>query len=323
MSGTMVYKYLPCASIEEVQNDEILLKENHNRWVMFPIEHDTFWIMYKEVENNFWAAEDFIFSDDLNSLFKLPKPLFNSLFHLLSFHINLDNKWVCRPVDMTLELLSEVQIAEARAFYGFQLTDENIHTETIGTMFQLLNQPLDNTIGQDKITWLYNECEKNKCFFKRVLLVVISKLLFTATFNILRDYLVKEKLLPTFTLALDAVSKDRHIHTRFAHCTFTLLQHKMLESDVVQLIKEALKLEYDFANKFLPLSLMAITQNVLRGYMEWVGNNVLMVCGYRTLYSSDFDVEWLNHPTVDLNIRQVIKKQKTEHTTEIKFDEDF
>uniref|UniRef100_A0A3B0MLW0 Ribonucleoside reductase, putative n=1 Tax=Theileria annulata TaxID=5874 RepID=A0A3B0MLW0_THEAN len=229
---------------------------------MFPIEHDTFWILYKEVENNFWAAEDFIFTDDIKLLYQLPKPIFNTLLNLLSFHINLDNKLICRPVDITLELLSEVQIAEARAFYGFQLTDENIHTETICSMFQLFNQQLDTNIGMDKIIWLYNECENNKCFFKRVLLLVIMKLLFYCSINILRDYLLKEKLLPTFITAFDSITNDRIIHTRFAHCTFRLLQNKMLESEVLEIIKQALKLEYQFILQYFTIQFFNLSTNL-------------------------------------------------------------
>ncbi|UKJ88513.1 ribonucleoside reductase [Theileria orientalis] len=327
MSAVGTSTFLPNSGLEAVQDRESLLKENKNRWVMFPVEYDTFWVMYKEVENNFWAAEDFIFSEDKSSLDSLPAPLLDCLNMLLSYHIMLDSTFFCRPADLTLDLLSDVQAAEARAFYGFQLTDENIHSETVGSMFQNLGRSLDRSSGADKISWLQTLCKGQSSFFRRVLLCVISKILFSCSFSILRDFLVKDRHVPTHTSALDAMKSDRHIHVRFAHCVFRLLEYKMLESEVFDLVREAKRLEFEFCSKALPLDFMNLSKDHLEAYIEFSANDVLLVSGYKPLFNPDYDVEWLNPSRVDVSIQKHQQKKPIQNevvtTTEIKFDEDF
>ncbi|UKK00908.2 ribonucleoside reductase [Theileria orientalis] len=327
MSSVRTSTFLPNSGLEAIQDRESLLKENKGRWVMFPVEYDTFWVMYKEVENNFWAAEDFIFSEDKRSLDSLPAPLLDCLNWLLSYHMMLDNTSLCRPADITLDLLSDVQAAEARAFYGFQLTDENIHSETVGFMFQNLGLSLDLSSGADKISWLQTLCKESSSFFRRVLVCVISKLLFNCSFSILRDFLVKDRHVPTHTSAFDAMKSDRHIHVRFAYCVFRLLEYKMLESEVLDLVREATRLEFEFCSKALPLDFMNLSKDHLEAYIQFSANNVLLVSGYKPLFNPDYDVEWLNTPKVDLSIQKHHQKTQIQNevitTTEIKFDEDF
>ncbi|BAM39682.1 ribonucleoside reductase [Theileria orientalis strain Shintoku] len=327
MSAVRTYSFLPNSGLEAVQDRESLLKENKNRWVMFPVEYDTFWAMYKEVENNFWAAEDFIFSEDKSSLDSLTAPLLDCLNRLLSYHVMLDNSFFCRPADITLDLLSDVQAAEARAFYGFQLTDENIHSETVGSMFQNLGRGLDMLSGSDKISWLQTLCKGSRSFFRRILLCVISKLLFSCSFSVLRDFLVKDRHVPTHTSALDAMKTDRHIHVRFAHCVFLLLEYKMLESEVFDLVREATRLEFEFCCNALPLDFMDLSKDHLQAYIEHSANNVLSVSGYKPLFNPDYDVDWLSPPRVDLSIQKQQQSKPIQNevvtTTEIKFDEDF
>ncbi|EKX74382.1 ribonucleoside-diphosphate reductase small chain, putative [Theileria equi strain WA] len=321
-------KHLSSKEIEGLQANEIVLKANPNRWVMFPIKHDSFWAMYKEVENNFWAAEDFIFSEDKEVLDRLDKVLLDALNKVLSYHIMLDNNVKCRPSAITLDLLSDVQVPEARAFYGFQLTDENIHSETVGSMFQTLAASLDSKSGSDKISWLHKNVIETKSFFKRVLLMLISKLVFSASFGIIRDFIVKEKIIPTYALALDAIESDQHIHARFAFCLFELMENRMLESEVLSLINEVKELEIAFCLSSLPLEFMKLQKDHITSYVESRLNQVLLVSGYKAIFKPDLDVDWINEFSVDLNIQLNISKPSIQHDIEhfeqeIKFDEDF
>lgn len=321
-------KHLPSKEIEGLQSEEIVLKANPNRWVMFPIKHDSFWVLYKEVENNFWAAEDFIFSEDKEALDNLDKSLLFGLKELLSYHIMLDNNVKCRPSAITLDLLSDVQVPEARAFYGFQLTDENIHSETVGSMFQSLVADLDLNSGSDKISWLEKHVTETKCFFKRVLLMLVSKLVFSTSFGLLRDFIVKEKLVPTYALALDAIQSDLHIHSRFAHCLFELMENRIVDSEVLSLINEAKELEVAFCIASLPLEFMKLQKEHVTSYVESRLNQVLLVSGYKTLFKPDLDVDWVTEFSVDLNVQLNISKPSIQHDIEhfdqeIKFDEDF
>ena len=106
---------------------EPLLTENNDRFVIFPIKHDDIWQFYKKAEASFWTAEEIDLSQDLKDWHNLNDGERHFISHILAFFAASDG---IVNENLAVNFLQEVQYAEAKFFYGFQVMIENIHSET-------------------------------------------------------------------------------------------------------------------------------------------------------------------------------------------------
>ncbi|KAK1939727.1 putative ribonucleoside-diphosphate reductase beta subunit [Babesia divergens] len=321
-------QYLTPQEIGCDQMNESLLKENANRWVMFPIEYDVFWELYKEIENNFWAAEDFRFSDDRDAVSQIHQDLQKCIVKLLMYHSSLDRSEAARPAVLTLDMLSEVQVPEMRAFYGFQVSYENIHSEVFGLMSLLFPTSGDKTTGKEKMEWLSSKFTHAECFYLKVVLQCISKHVFRCSFGIIRAYLEKESLLPTFVAAMKMVEKDIGIHLKFASSVLHHLNLRLSRDVLLSVLEEALKLEVEFCKAVLPLGLLGISEDQLNDYVKSSVNQCLLIAGQADAYRVNADLAWMGKPVVEVKLAATKVKQSNPlppQLTEsaISFDEDF
>lgn len=169
-------------------------------------------------------------------------------------------------------MLSEVQVPEMRAFYGFQVSYENIHSEVFGLMSLQFPTSGDKTTvnyiwlrhhysqGKEKMEWLSSKFTHAECFYLKVVLQCISKHVFRCSFGIIRAYLEKENLLPTFVAAMKMVEKDIGIHLKFASSVLHHLNLRLSRDVLLSVLEEALKLEVEFCKAVLPLGLLGISE---------------------------------------------------------------
>ncbi len=108
-------------------NDEPILKENEDRFVIFPIKHHDIWDYYKKAEASFWTAEELDLSEDVEQYSKLNDGEKHFVNNVLAFFAASDG---IVNENLAENFVSEVQYAEAKFFYGFQIMMENIHSET-------------------------------------------------------------------------------------------------------------------------------------------------------------------------------------------------
>ncbi|KAK2198153.1 bifunctional Ferritin-like superfamily/Ribonucleotide reductase small subunit family/Ribonucleotide reductase small subunit/Ribonucleotide reductase-like [Babesia duncani] len=346
MATAVPASYMKAVEIEKCQEEEIVLKENASRWVMFPIHYDSLWAMYKEIENHFWAAEDFRFSKDKEQLKTLDKQLYDCLVKLISYHLLIDSKGdITRPTNLTIALLGHVQLPEARAFYGFQLSYENVHSETIGLMTLEIGDKFQDEYGKDKIEWVSKQLIGTGCFFKKLLVQAITKLVFRCCLGIFKDYLLKEEILATYAQALQTIQNDILIHLKFAFHIFGMLKFKMTLEEVKSLLEEAKELEMNYCESILPLESIGLLKSEyihfttrkhsgdLSSYINSSLNQVLLVAGYNEEYPDAKELpSWLKSIQVD---RSAVATKATQakkapqissggdKNIEIKFDEDF
>ena len=113
-------------SAEPTTTDPILTP-NPNRFVMFPIKYPRIWAMYKQAEASFWTAEEVDLSADLKDWAGLEEGERHFIKHVLSFFAASDGIVL---ENLAAQFVREVQLPEARAFYGFQIAMENIHCVT-------------------------------------------------------------------------------------------------------------------------------------------------------------------------------------------------
>ena len=126
---------------------EPILQENKNRFVIFPIKHHDIWEWYKKMEASFWTAEEIDLSQDLNDWNnRLNEDEKYFIKHILAFFAASDG---IVNENLAENFVNEVQYAEAKFFYGFQIMMENIHSETYSLLID---------------TYVKDESEKNELF---------------------------------------------------------------------------------------------------------------------------------------------------------------
>ncbi|CDR97681.1 ribonucleoside-diphosphate reductase beta subunit, putative [Babesia bigemina] len=324
-------QYLTPKEVALGQAHESLLEDNADRWVMFPIRYEALWAMYKQIENNYWAAENFRFIDDRQMLLSLDVELRECMVKLISYHARLDYRKGARPAEVTLDLLSDTQLPEARAFYGFQVSYENIHSEVFGAMAMELAAAADVAEGDAKIEWLSTKFASAECFYIKVFLQCISKCVFRCAFGIVKDYLRMTGLLPMYVSALDTVDTDLAIHLKFAAAALAQLKLRVSRDVLLALLNEALELEVKFCHSVLPLRKLGLSEGQLLQYIQNSMNQCLLIAGQPEAHRIDADFAWLNPPTIDVAItaKQLHQsKPKIVPVVEatvgaISFDEDF
>jgi ribonucleoside-diphosphate reductase subunit M2 len=142
----------------EATQIEPLLKPDDNRYVMFPIEHDDVWQMYKRQVDCFWRAEEVDLSRDLNDWKGLNDDERKFIKMVLAFFAASDGVVL---ENLAVRFMGDVQSSEVRAFYGFQVAMENIHSE----MYSLL---IDTYIqDSDEKTTLFEATQNFPCIEKK------------------------------------------------------------------------------------------------------------------------------------------------------------
>merc|ERR1719265_3087262 len=212
------------AEYKALEATEPILQENPDRWVMFPIKHPEVWEMYKKQEASFWTAEEIDLSQDMRDWEKLTEQERHFIKHVLAFFAASDG--------IVLENLAgqfscEVQIPEARAFYGFQIAVENIHSETYSLLIeQYIREPAEkdkifNAIEtmpavREKAEWAVQWMQKDNSFAERVVaFAAVEGILFSGSFCAIY-WLKKRGLMPGLTFSNELISRDEGLHAEFA-----------------------------------------------------------------------------------------------------------
>lgn len=335
MSEVMYYD--PETLLQVQENDEIL-KENNYRWVMFPIKYKSFWNYYKEAEMLFWTAEDFNFDKDIPFLETVDKNMLVKLFELICFYSIKD---LCLYEDQaifTSKMLDEIQIPEGRAFYGFQMSMENIHDEVYASVLEayipdaknrsvIINKVLQLDCVLNKKKWLTEIFENNIPFHSKLILLYISKVLFNGTLNILVGFCKQNALLPGFCAVHEKIHRDEYLHADFSVMCCNHLKHKLKYENVLEYVKMALKLEYEFALEMLELNILKITKNDVRSFIEYLADTILTNLNYPVHYSASYPFSWPEFRKLVVNEEsqnETVKKTADVYgEKQITFDEDF
>ncbi|KAG9243505.1 putative ribonucleoside-diphosphate reductase small chain [Calycina marina] len=282
--------------------DEPLLQENPQRFVLFPIKYHEIWQMYKKAEASFWTAEEIDLSKDLhdwNNRLNDDERYFIS--HVLAFFAASDG---IVNENLIERFSGEVQIPEARCFYGFQIMMENIHSETYSLLIdtyvkeQAQRTYLFNAIEtipciKKKADWAVRWIQdKNSTFAQRlVAFAAIEGIFFSGSFASI-FWLKKRGLMPGLTFSNELISRDEGMHTDFACLLFTHLNHRPSKQAVQDVITEAVEIEQEFLTEALPCALLGMNATLMKQYIEFVADRLLLSLGndkfYKTANPFDF-----------------------------------
>jgi len=275
-------------------NLEPLLAPDDNRFVMFPIQDQDIWKMYKKQVDCFWRAEEIDLSKDgvhWESL-ETDERYFISMilaFFAASDGIVLEN--------LAARFMSDVQLSEARAFYGFQIAIENIHSETYSLLIEsyIKNSEEKNRLFhaiehfpciKKKADWAQKWMHDNRSSFatRLVAFACVEGIFFSGAFCSIY-WLKKRGLMPGLTFSNELISRDEALHTEFAVLLYNKLQKKMTKARIHEIIKEAVEIETEFICEALPCRLIGMNSQLMTQYIQFVADRLCLQLGYDKIYN--------------------------------------
>ncbi|KAL7418947.1 Ribonucleotide-diphosphate reductase (RNR), small subunit [Cryptotrichosporon argae] len=282
--------------VECKEADEPLLKESSSRFVLFPIKYREIWQMYKQAQASFWTAEEINLAPDLHDWDnKLNDNERYFIEHVLAFFAASDG---IVNENLVERFSSEVQCAEAKAFYGFQIMMENIHSETYSLLIdtyirdnarrQYLFEAID-TIPciQKKASWALKWITDTRSTFAERLIAfaAVEGIFFSGSFASI-FWLKKRGLMPGLTFSNELISRDEGLHTDFACLLFTHLRRRPHPDTIARIIREAVNIEQEFLTDALPVSLIGMNAKLMCQYIEFVADRLLVALGNDKIWNA-------------------------------------
>jgi ribonucleoside-diphosphate reductase subunit M2 len=286
---------------KQLEKSDPLLADNESRWVMFPIKYHAIWEMYKKHEASFWTAEEVDLSQDNKDWEKLNDNEQHFIKHILAFFAASDGIVL---ENLASQFMSEVQIPEARAFYGFQMAMENIHSETYSLLIeQYVKDPVEkdkvfNAVQtmpavREKAQWAVQWMNREVCFAERlVAFAAVEGVLFSGSFCAIY-WLKKRGLMPGLTFSNELISRDEGLHAEFACLLYSSLQNKLPEDVVHEIIRGAVEAERHFICEALSCDLIGMNRELMTRYIEFVADRLLTALGHSKLFGSSNPFDWM------------------------------
>ncbi|RMJ26179.1 reductase small [Aspergillus sp. HF37] len=283
-------------SIRDIEAKEPLLQENPHRFVLFPIKYHEIWQMYKKAEASFWTAEEIDLSKDLHDWnYRLNDDERYFVSHVLAFFAASDG---IVNENLVERFSGEVQVPEARCFYGFQIMIENIHSETYSLLIDTyIKEPKQRTFLFDaidtipcigkKADWAIKWIQdKESTFAQRlVAFAAVEGIFFSGSFASI-FWLKKRGLMPGLTFSNELISRDEGLHTDFACLLFSHLNHRPSKQTVENIIVEAVGIEQEFLSEALPVGLLGMNSKLMCQYIEFVADRLLVSLGNQKYFHS-------------------------------------
>ncbi|XP_061785596.1 ribonucleoside-diphosphate reductase subunit M2 [Nerophis lumbriciformis] len=287
---------------------EPLLKDNPRRFVIFPIQYHDIWRMYKKAEASFWTAEEVDLSKDLQHWDTLKEDEKFFISHVLAFFAASDG---IVNENLVERFTQEVQVTEARCFYGFQIAMENIHSEMYSLLIDTyIKDPkereyLFNAIEtmpcvKKKADWAINWIgNKNASFGERVVaFAAVEGIFFSGSFAAI-FWLKKRGLMPGLTFSNELISRDEGLHCDFACLMFKHLLNKPSVDTVTSIIRNAVAIEQEFLTQALPVKLIGMNCDLMKRYIEFVADRLMMELGLDKMYRVENPFDFMENISLE------------------------
>ena len=280
-----------------------ILASNDNRFVLFPIKYHQVWEMYKKHMAVFWTSEEIDLVPDINDWEKLNNDERYFISHVLAFFAASDG---IVNENLALRFYNDVQIPEARCFYGFQIAMENIHSETYSLLIdtyikepkekdKLFNATQNMACIAKKAAWALKWIKSDKSFAHRaVAFAAIEGIFFSGSFCAIY-WLTKRGLMAGLCTSNEFISRDEGLHCQFACLMHSLLNEneKVNAATITEIITEAVAIEKEFILEALPVSLIGMNAESMSQYIEFVADHWLQQLGAPKFYNAKNPFEWM------------------------------
>ena len=283
--------------------NEPILKENPNRFVLFPIEHNDIWDIYKKAEASFWTAEEIDLHQDVTDWEnKLTDDERYFVKHILAFFAASDG---IVNENLAENFVNEVQYTEAKFFYGFQIMMENIHSETYSLLIDTyVKEPTErdklfNAIEnfdaiKKKADWALKWIDSPSFAERLIAFAAVEGIFFSGAFCSI-FWMKKRGLLPGLTFSNELISRDEGMHCDFAvHLHNEHLINKVPKERIIQIITEALDIEREFITESLPVDLIGMNSRLMEQYLEFVTDRLLTELNCPKSYNSENPFDFMD-----------------------------
>jgi len=282
---------------------EPILSENPNRFVLFPIEHNDIWDIYKKAEASFWTAEEIDLHQDLSDWEnKLSADEQYFIKHILAFFAASDG---IVNENLAENFVNEVQYTEAKFFYGFQIMMENIHSETYSLLIdtyvkdkaerhQLFNAIETFDAIKKKADWALRWIDSPSFAERLIAFAAVEGIFFSGAFCSI-FWMKKRGLMPGLTFSNELISRDEGMHCDFAvHLHNHHLVNKVPQERITQIITEALTIEREFITESLPVDLIGMNSRLMVQYLEFVADRLLGELNCPKVYNSENPFDFMD-----------------------------
>jgi len=281
---------------------EPLLAPDDNRFVMFPIQHDDIWQMYKKQVDCFWRAEEIDLTKDVDHWDSLNDNEKYFISMILAFFAASDGIVL---ENLASRFMNEVQISEARAFYGFQIAMENIHSECYSLLIETYIKDkmekhkffhaIENfPCIKKKSDWAQKWIHDNRSSFatRLVAFACVEGIFFSGAFCSI-FWLKKRGLMPGLTFSNELISRDEALHCEFAILLYSKLIKKIDKNRIHEIIKEAVEIETEFICQALPCKLIGMNSDLMTQYIQFVADRLCVQLGYKKIYNVENCFSWM------------------------------
>ena len=280
---------------KEIVKEEIL-QERENRFVLFPIDYPAIFEKYKQAVASFWSVEEVDLSKDLNDWEGLSDNERHFIEHVLAFFAGSDG---IVTENLAQRFMNDIQIQEAKCFYGFQIAMENIHSEMYSLLIDTYirdakrKNELFNAIDRipcikKKADWALKYIESDEATFQERLIAfaAVEGIFFSGSFCAI-FWLKKRGLMPGLTFSNELISRDEGLHTEFATVIYSMLTEKLDKSRLQKIITDAVEIEKEFITESIPCRLIGMNAELMSKYIEFVADRLLIQLGNDKHYNSE------------------------------------
>ena len=292
---------------------DYILHEDVARYVMFPVRDEDVWKMYKKQVDCFWRAEEVDLSKDLGDWSKLNEDEQYFISMVLAFFAASDGIVM---ENLATRFMADVQLAEARAFYGFQIAMENIHSEMYsilidtyikdrerrGQMFSAITTfPCIQKKADWARKWIQHDSSTKSFATRLIAFACVEGIFFSSSFAAI--YWIKKRgLMPGLTLSNEFISRDEALHTEFAIMLYGKLLDKLDKTDAQNIVREAVEIEKEFITVALPCRLIGMNMKLMSQYVEFVGDRLCVQLGVPKIYGSANPLDFMELISVDSKV---------------------
>lgn len=277
-------------------NIEPILRPIENHYTLFPIKNYDMWEHYKKHMSSFWIVEEVPLDKDPQDWEKLTDDERHFIKHVLAFFAGSDGIVLENLIE---RFMVEIQIPEARCFYGFQVMMENVHSE-------MYSQLIDTYIkDKDEQHRLFNAIQTIPCVAKKanwavkwikddtsnfatrlLAFAAVEGIFFSGSFCAI-FWLKNRNLMPGLTLSNEFISRDEGLHTDFAVLLYKHIVNKIPEETAHQLFQEAVEIEEEFINSAIPCRMIGMNSESMTQYIRYVCDRLLVQLGYNKLFNAN------------------------------------
>lgn len=277
--------------------NEPILSEDSRRFTLYPIQHFNLWELYKKQLAAFWKSEEIDFSKDIEDFVTLSSDEQHYIKRVLAFFAASDG---IVNFNLSSRFLQDIKIMEAIVCYTYQMTIENIHSETYSIMLDNLvtdkpeRELLFNsikTVDSVKLIsdWAMKWIESPLSFAHRVVaFCIVEGVFFSGAFASifwLKRFKSNGRLfLQGLVKSNEFIARDEGMHVQFGCEIYKMLHNRLPQQEVYKIITDGVDVAKIFMKDALPVRLIGMNSDSMCQYIEYVADRLLVDLGYQKHY---------------------------------------